>query len=193
MQRRSTSIIALFALPIAAALVFGVGAARKSAPASSPLTLQVDLSNRILTVRRDGEVVKTYGVAIGSEAHPTPTGSFGIQHLIWNPAWIPPDSKWARGKTYKAPGQADNPMRTVKLFFREPDFFIHGTNSPGSIGEAASHGCLRMKPDEAAELALMVMDNGGVTRDWDWVKGILNLGESRSVWINTAAPLTIVP
>jgi murein L,D-transpeptidase YcbB/YkuD len=82
-------------------------------------------------------------------------------------------------------------MRAVKLFFHEPDYFIHGTNSPGSIGEAASHGCLRMQADDAAELALMVMENGGVARDWDWVKNILSLGETRTVNLDVAAPLVI--
>ena len=38
----------------------------------------------------------------------------------------------------------------------------------------------------------MVMENGGVSRDWDWVKGILHLGEERWVTLQRAAPLTIV-
>ena len=50
-----------------------------------------------------------------------------------------------------------------------------------------------MDPDDAGELALMVMENGGVSRDWDWVKGILHLGEERWVTLQRAAPLTIVP
>ena len=37
----------------------------------------------------------------------------------------------------------------------------------------------------------MVMENGGVTRDWDWVKGILHLGESKTVTFQQTAPLTI--
>jgi lipoprotein-anchoring transpeptidase ErfK/SrfK len=135
--------------------------------------------------------VATYGVAIGSPSHPTPPGDYGIRKIVWNPAWIPPDKAWARGKTAKDPGDPENPMRAVKLFFHEPDYFIHGTNSPGSIGEAASHGCLRMQADDAAELALMVMENGGVARDWDWVKNILSLGETRTVNLDVAAPLVI--
>src|SRR5436190_7989020 len=98
MQRRSRSLIALFSVPIAATLVFGVGAAtRSNTPEDSPLTLTTSLSERTLTVRKYGEVVKTYGVAIGSADHPTPRGSYGIRKIVWNPAWIPPDSKWAAG------------------------------------------------------------------------------------------------
>ncbi len=192
MQRRSRSILALLSLPIAATLVFGVGAAmRTDTPQESPLTLEASLSNRTLTLRKYGEVVKVYNVAVGSAAHPTPTGSYGIRKVVWNPPWIPPDAKWAEGKTPKGPGERGNPMKTVKIFFQEPDYYIHGTDEASSIGEAASHGCLRMNPGDAAEVALQVMDNGGVTRDLDWVKGILHLGTTQTVSLNLAAPLTI--
>jgi lipoprotein-anchoring transpeptidase ErfK/SrfK len=192
-QRRARHIFAAFAVPIAAALVIGLGAATAPAPAESPLTLTASLSARKLTVMRDGEVVKEYDVAIGKEQHPTPTGEFTIRKLIWNPAWVPPDSKWARNAKPRDPGHPENPMKLVKLFFQEPDYYIHGTGAIESLGEAASHGCLRMDPDQAGELALMVMENGGVARDWDWVKGILHLGEARAVSLQRAAPLSVVP
>jgi lipoprotein-anchoring transpeptidase ErfK/SrfK len=162
------------------------------APAETALRLSVDLSTRTLTVMKDGETVQTYGVAIGMDGHPTPTGSFGVRKVVWNPSWIPPDSKWARGKTAKGPGEAGNPMRTVKIFFREPDFFIHGTGNTESLGSAASHGCLRMDPDQAAELALMLMEDNGVARDWDWVKGILHMGESRTVSLDRSVPMDVI-
>ena len=193
MQRRSRSLIALFAVPLAGALVFGLGAARQSAAASSSLTLEASLSARTLTLMRDGEVVKTYPVAIGAQTHPTPTGSFNLKKIVWNPAWVPPDEKWARGKSAKGPGHPANPMKLVKIFFQEPDYYIHGTGAIESLGQAASHGCLRMDPNDAGEVALMVMENSGVARDWDWVKGVLGVGEQRTVSVQQAAPFTIVP
>ncbi|HEX9482930.1 MAG TPA: L,D-transpeptidase [Gemmatimonadaceae bacterium] len=191
MQRRSRSIIAVLSIPIAVALVFGVGAAIRGHEGSSSLTLEASLSDRKLSVMRDGETIGSYPIAIGSPTHPTPPGFYRIKTIVWNPDWIPPDQPWARGKAPAGPGSADNPMRTVKIFFREPDFYIHGTNNPKSLGEAASHGCLRMDPNQAAEVALMVMDNSGITRDWDWVKGILHIGETRAVRLQVAAPFTI--
>src|SRR4051812_33662711 len=191
MQRRTRSLIALFAIPLSGALVFGLGAARTPTASTSSLTLEASLSERKLVLKRDGEVVKSYDVAVGAAAHPTPTGNFAIRKLVWNPAWVPPDVNWAKGKSAKAPGHPANPMKTVKIFFQEPDYYIHGTNATESLGEAASHGCLRMDPNDAAEVGLMVMENGGVTRDWDWVKNILHLGESRTVRLNLAAPLTV--
>ena len=193
MSRRSRSLIALFAVPLAGALVFGLGAARSPSTSESSLRLEASLSQRTLTVMRDGEVVKSYSVAIGAAAHPTPTGTFNLRKIVWNPAWVPPDAKWAQGKSAKDPGHPANPMKLVKIFFQEPDYYIHGTGATESLGSAASHGCLRMDPNEAGEVALMLMENGGVARDWDWVKGILHLGEQRTVQVQSAAPLTIVP
>lgn len=191
--RRSRSLIAALSIPLAGALVFSIAAARTPAAAASTLTLEASLSMRTLTLKRDGEVVKTYDVAIGKEAHPTPAGSYNIKRIVWNPAWVPPNSKWARGKSAKAPGHPANPMKLVKIFFREPDYYIHGTSAIESLGQAASHGCLRMDPNDAGEVALMVMENGGVARDWDWVKGILHIGEQRVVSLQQTAPLSVVP
>jgi lipoprotein-anchoring transpeptidase ErfK/SrfK len=190
-QRRSRKTIALFAVPLAMALVVGLGALSAPAPVDSPLELTANLTTRRLTVRRDGELVKEYGVAIGQDRYPTPTGLFNIQKVVWNPAWIPPDAAWAKGKAARGPGHPGNPMKMVKIFFREPDYYIHGTDQVESLGEAASHGCLRMDPDEAAELALLIMENAGQERSMDWVKGLLHLGESRTVRLTTATPLLI--
>lgn len=192
MQRRSRSLLAICALPLSGALIFGLAAARAPEVAGSTLTLEASLTEKTLTIKRDGELVKSYAVAIGKDAHPTPSGSYSLRKLVWNPAWVPPDQKWARGKSAKGPGHPANPMKTVKIFFREPDYYIHGTDAIESLGTAASHGCLRMDPNDAAEVALMVMENGGVTRDWEWVKSILNIGAQRVVTVQQAAPLTIL-
>ena len=191
-QRRSRSTIALFAAPLAAALVIGLGALR--VPAKAPedaLSLSANLTTRKLTVTRGSEVIKEYDVAVGKPQYPTPRGSFSIRKIVWNPKWVPPDSKWAAGKKPAAPGSSRNPMKLVKIFFQEPDYYIHGTGDTESLGDAASHGCLRMDPNEAGELALLLMDNDGVSRDWDWVKGILHLGSERVVSLATPTPLTI--
>jgi lipoprotein-anchoring transpeptidase ErfK/SrfK len=52
-------------------------------------------------------------------------------------------------------------MQGVKIYFRAPDYYIHGTNNPGSIGSAASHGCLRMTEGDAKALARRIQKAGG--------------------------------
>jgi hypothetical protein len=189
MHRLIRPLLLLAAIPS----IVLVSKARASSIPEVGLTLTASLSERTLTVRRGDETVKVYSIAVGTGKHPTPAGSYAIRRMVWNPRWVPPDQPWARGKRPQGPGDPDNPMRTVKMFFREPAFYIHGTDAVGSLGRAASHGCVRMDPGDAGELGLMVMENGGVSRDWDWVKGILHLGEERWVSLQRAAPLTIVP
>src|SRR5437868_3964648 len=85
--------------------------------APAGLRIDVDLSKRVLSVIENGGVTATYPVAIGRPSYPTPTGSFAVHRIIWNPSWVPPDAKWARKKTPKEPGQPGNPMGRVKIFF----------------------------------------------------------------------------
>ena len=123
--------------------------------------LVVDLSKRQLVVLRNGDVVTTYGIAIGRPGHPTPTGTFRTGDIVYNPRWRPPPQYWARNLEPQPGGSPNNPMQGVKIFFREPYYFIHGTNDPGSIGEAASHGCIRMTADDAVTLARTIERAGG--------------------------------
>jgi L,D-transpeptidase ErfK/SrfK len=148
----------LLCLPVAGAIV---SAGIRSTAAVS-LTLRVDLSERKLRVVEDGDVVHTYGIAVGSRKHPTPTGSFRTGRIEWNPRWVPPPSQWARRLRARAAGDPRNPMQGVKIYFREPWYYIHGTNAPGSIGTASSHGCIRMRTSNAKSLARRISKHGSV-------------------------------
>jgi len=127
----------------------------------APMRIEVDLSTREMKVIENGDVTHTFGVAVGRPSHPTPTGEFHTGDIVWNPDWKPPPVDWAKNKHYEAPGAPSNPMQGVKIYFRAPYYFIHGTNNPDSIGEAASHGCIRMTPDDAISLAHLIEKAGG--------------------------------
>ncbi|MEX1186750.1 MAG: L,D-transpeptidase [Gemmatimonadaceae bacterium] len=162
-----------------------------AAPANSgPLSLAASISARILSVRLGDSVAATYAISVGSDGHATPTGTFRITKLIWNPRWVPPKEPWARGKTAKAPGDPDNPMQTVKIFFREPDYYIHGTPTVESLGEAASKGCLRMDPQEVAEVAKWVMEHGGEPRPPSWFERIRRLARREHI-VHLKNPITL--
>lgn len=156
----------------------------------APLTLSASIGARILTVRVGDSVAATYAVSVGADGHPTPTGTFTIRRLIWNPRWVPPKEPWARGKTAKEPGDPANPMQTVKIFFREPDYYIHGTPAVESLGEAASKGCLRMDPQEVADVAKWVMDHGGEPRPPSWFERIRRLARREHI-VRLKNPITI--
>ena len=162
-------------------------------PTVTPVTLSADLGAHILTVNRGKEVLKTYPFASGQDKYPTPRGTFRIRKIVWNPSWTPPpDAAWAKGKSAKGPGDPRNPMKVVKVFFQEPDYYIHGTDDVNSLGQDASHGCLRMSPEEVADLAKLIMENGGQPRDENWFwRTLHSRREEKVVYLNNPIYLTV--
>jgi len=159
--------------------------------AAADLRLEIDLSERRLEAIVDGGSVETFAVSVGKERNPTPTGAFSIRKVIWNPSWRPPDAEWAREKTAKAPGHPDNPMKRVKMFFQEPDYYIHGTDEEESLGKAASHGCIRMSPDDVTRLAKLVMEQGGKPMPEPWYRRIFHRRTTKVVFLETPVRLQI--
>ena len=163
------------------------------AVAEAPLVLKANVHSRMLVVQRGDSTLRTYSVAVGQDGYPTPVGSFTIRKIVWNPSWKPPPgADWAKGKTAKGPGDPGNPMKVVKIFFQEPDYYIHGTGDVESLGSAASHGCLRMDPDEVAELAKIVMEHGGQPREENWFWRIIHSRrEEKVIYLDNPIALTI--
>ena len=194
MTRHAQASILLGTLLLAAAAVAAGARAEpaESAFADPPVRVVADLSTRRLSILQGDDVVESYPVAIGKGSKPTPTGSYTIRKIVWNPAWVPPDSKWAQGKKPQPPGAKDNPMKLVKIFFREPDYYIHGTSAVETLGEEASHGCLRMDPDDAYEVARFLMEHGGEPRDESWFWRVLHFrSETRTVYLDNSIPMTV--
>jgi hypothetical protein len=162
-----------------------------SGVAASP-RLVADLSDKILYVYEADTVARMYDISDGKDNYPTPKGAFKIRKLNWNPSWRPPDSEWARKKTAKGPGEKGNPMKVVKIFFKEPDYYIHGTADIGSLGSADSHGCLRMSPEDVTELGKWVLENGGEWKGENWFMRILHSRrQEKVIYLSNPVPLTV--
>jgi lipoprotein-anchoring transpeptidase ErfK/SrfK len=140
---------------------------RTMAPAARELGVVVDLSKRQLDIRVNGELAGTYEVAVGQPGHRTPRGTYPLSRVIWNPAWVPPDRAWARDEEHTPPGDPDNPMGRVKIYFDDL-YYIHGTYATETLGEPVSHGCIRMRNEDAMRLARLVMEHGGAGRSESW-------------------------
>lgn len=170
------------------ALSFAAGIPAEAA--TSPLSLAVSTKKKILVVRENGKEVQRYTVAVGTKKKPTPNGRFTVSHIVWNPSWHPPNEVWARGKKATPPGHPDNPMKVVKIFFQEPDYYIHGTGDDDSLGEAASHGCIRMGEADVFALARYLQEHGGAPKPEEWYDKVTKAGRPASVVL--PKPLTIV-
>ena len=153
-------------------------------PLAAAVNVHVDLSSRQLQVVDGDQVVRQYDVAVGKPEKPTPTGSFTIRKIVWNPSWHPPDEKWARHKESKGPRDPDNPMKRVKIFFSEPDYYIHGTDDVDSLGGAESHGCVRMSPSDVTELATLLMEKGGKPMREPWYRRIFHLRRTTVIYLS---------
>lgn len=99
----------------------------------------VDLSERQLTLYRDGKPVLRTSAAVGAPDTPTPTG-----HYYVNQRLIPADPSGPFG-----PGAIGISAFSDVLqgWTQGGPIAIHGTNAPSTIGTAASHGCVRLSND----------------------------------------------
>ncbi len=106
-----------------------------------------------LTLYKDLKLKKSYGIAVGQVGLETPAGLYHVESKAVNPAWHVPNSAWAgdlAGKVIPS-GDPGNPIKARWLGIFD-GAGIHGTNVDGSIGTAASHGCIRMHIPDVIEL-----------------------------------------
>ncbi len=113
---------------------------------------------RLYYFSEDGAVPRTYPIGIGREGRLTPTGQTKIVRKKASPTWYPPASIRAEKPDLPSvvPPGPDNPLGEHALYFDWPEYLIHGTNKPDGVGRQVSAGCLRMYPEDVAELFEMV-------------------------------------
>jgi lipoprotein-anchoring transpeptidase ErfK/SrfK len=117
--------------------------------------LVVDRASFQLKLYKNLKLVKTYDVAVGAQGLETPAGLYHIQNKEVDPAWHVPYSSWTgslAGQTIPG-GAPNNPLKARWLGIFD-GAGIHGVDPSeyGSIGHAASHGCVRMRIDDVIDL-----------------------------------------
>jgi lipoprotein-anchoring transpeptidase ErfK/SrfK len=119
-----------------------------------PAIVVVSRGSFKLSLYRHLKFAKSYGIAVGQVGLETPAGLYHVQNKAINPAWTMPNSDWVapkdRGKVIPG-GTAENPLKARWLGIYA-GAGIHGTDAAGSIGTAASHGCIRMRIPDVIEL-----------------------------------------
>ncbi|HEY9878189.1 MAG TPA: L,D-transpeptidase [Leptolyngbyaceae cyanobacterium] len=123
-------------------------------PVVEPNRLEIDLSSRTVALYRENVRTRTYPVAIGREGWETPEGQFRVLQMLENPKWINPFTDAV------IPGGApDNPLGAYWIGFwtNGRDWIgFHGTPNPGSVGQAVSHGCVRMHNADVEQIFYQV-------------------------------------
>jgi lipoprotein-anchoring transpeptidase ErfK/SrfK len=105
-------------------------------------SIVVNLSARRIILYMDSSKVKSYPIGIGKMLTPTPTGTYYIVNKEKNPG---------------------GPFGAMWMGLSKPNYGIHGTNDPASIGHIVSHGCIRMYNKNVLELSRLVPIGTSVT------------------------------
>ena len=102
--------------------------------------------------------VRTYPISAGRVDWVTPIGMTRVSDRLENPNWYPPKSvileHEAMGEELSkvVPPGADNPLGQYALMLDAEGYFIHGTNRDQGIGMRVTHGCIRLRSSDIAEL-----------------------------------------
>jgi L,D-transpeptidase ErfK/SrfK len=107
---------------------------------------------------RPSREVGTYPVGIGREGWSTPEGEMKILDKEAFPVWHVPESvreehaKKGDPLPASVPAGPDNPLGNFAFYLSKPSYLMHGTNKPYGVGLRASHGCLRLYPEDISAL-----------------------------------------
>jgi lipoprotein-anchoring transpeptidase ErfK/SrfK len=113
-------------------------------PTASTILVTIDKGAQKMTVSVDGEERYGWPVSTGLPKYSTPSGTFTASSM--NKIWY--SKEW------------DNAPMPHAIFFTRDGHAIHGTSEVKRLGKPASHGCVRLSPENAATLYTLVADNG---------------------------------
>jgi lipoprotein-anchoring transpeptidase ErfK/SrfK len=124
------------------ALAVSFGAAFVAAPAQAGVVVTVDKTSQRLTVSVDGFTRYQWPVSTAAWGYRTPNGTYRPQRLA---------RQWFSRKYHMSP-------MPYSVFFKG-GYAIHGSYEVAYLGSPASHGCIRLHPDNAAVLFDLVRAN----------------------------------
>jgi lipoprotein-anchoring transpeptidase ErfK/SrfK len=111
-------------------------------------SVAVDKSQNILTLKADGNIIKTYRVSTGRD-NSTPVGHFTVTNKIVNPTWFTTGA-------IVPPNSPKNILGSRWIGISKKSYGIHGTTEPDKIGESVTSGCVRLTNSDAEELYSIV-------------------------------------
>jgi len=119
-------------------------AKKKPAPPPPRLVITINKVSQKMTVSLDGDNLYKWPVSTGAPGYETPSGNyrpFRLEREHYSKEWD------------------DAPM-PYSIFFTGRGHAVHGSYHVKSLGRRASHGCVRLHPDNAAKLFALVQKTG---------------------------------
>ena len=110
---------------------------------AASVVAKIDVSAQTMTVEEDGRVLYSWAVSTARKGYRTPRGQFRPtrMHKMWY------------SRKYDM-----SPMPHSIFFYG--GYAIHGTDAVKSLGRPASHGCIRLHPQNARTLYNLVQARG---------------------------------
>lgn len=125
----------------------------------------IDKTAQRMTVSVDGQEQYVWPVSTAAAGYTTPSGTF-------HPFRMEEDhfsEEW------------DDPPMPNSIFFTPQGHAIHGSEHVKSLGRRASHGCVRLAPDDAATLYYLVEEAGMANTTVIVTGGVANGGNQQRV------------
>ena len=124
------------------------------------VSIKVDTKTNRLGVFEAEKLIAAYPVTIGSAHNMSPIGEWKVRGISKLPTFRYDKEMLEHGERsgnfhMLAPGPR-NPVGVMWIALNKKGIGIHGTNDPGSIGRAASHGCIRLANWDVVRLATKI-------------------------------------
>jgi lipoprotein-anchoring transpeptidase ErfK/SrfK len=135
--------------------------------ASAPVIVRIDTKINMLEVFEGEKLIAAYPVTIGSAHTASPIGEWKVSRVAKMPTFRWDKEMLQRGKRsgnfHLLPPGPGNPVGVMWIALNKKGVGIHGTNSPESIGRAASHGCIRLANWDVVRLATKIKPGDNVS------------------------------
>ena len=135
------------------------------APIATDRALVLDRQRRLLSLLENGRLVRRFPVAVGMPGWETPVGRFQVLNKTENPVWEHPQ------KGTHTPAGPANPLGSRWIGFHQDCLGrrgwdgehmldvkgcvvsgFHGTPHRWTVGQALSHGCVRLYDEDARQV-----------------------------------------
>ena len=135
--------------------------------AARNVAIKVDTKTNMLGVFEAEKLIAAYPVTIGSAHNNSPIGEWKVRGVSKLPTFRYDKEMLEHGERsgnfYMLPAGPRNPVGVMWIALNKKGIGIHGTNEPGSIGRAASHGCIRLANWDVVRLAAKIKTGDNVS------------------------------
>jgi lipoprotein-anchoring transpeptidase ErfK/SrfK len=135
--------------------------------ATANVAVNVDTKTNFLQVHDGEKLIAAYPVTVGSAQTTSPIGEWKVRRITKMPTFRYDKEMLQHGQRsgnfHLLPPGPRNPVGVMWIALNKKGIGIHGTNDPGSIGHAASHGCIRLANWDVVRLATKIKSGDSVS------------------------------